>query len=65
MLAAGIAGLALPIIPGWVLVIPALLILGREFRWARALLDRLKRLRNIDLRKYSSNHGEKNTNGNP
>ena len=38
----GLLGLALPIMPGWVFVIPGLMILGREFHWARRLLDWLK-----------------------
>jgi hypothetical protein len=39
MLAAGMVGWLLPIIPGWLLVIPGLLLLSKEFHWARRLLD--------------------------
>ena len=38
----GLLGLALPILPGWVFVIPGLMILAREFVWARRLLQWLK-----------------------
>jgi uncharacterized protein YqgC (DUF456 family) len=39
---AGLLGLALPIVPGWVFVIPGLMLLGREFAWARRVLQWLK-----------------------
>jgi uncharacterized membrane protein YbaN (DUF454 family) len=39
---AGLLGLALPILPGWVFVIPGLMLLGREFTWARRVLQWLK-----------------------
>jgi hypothetical protein len=39
---AGLLGLALPILPGWVWLIPGLMILAREFTWAKRLLDWLK-----------------------
>lgn len=42
LLGMGVAGWALPIIPGWALVIPGLLILSREFHWARRLLAWLR-----------------------
>ena len=42
LLACGLIGWLLPIIPGWALVIPGLLILSREFRWARRLLAWLR-----------------------
>jgi uncharacterized membrane protein YbaN (DUF454 family) len=35
----GIAGLVLPIMPGWVFLIPGLIILGEHFHWARRLLE--------------------------
>ena len=44
MLIAGIAGWLLPVIPGWAFMIPGLVLLAREFHWARWMLDRLKRL---------------------
>jgi uncharacterized membrane protein YbaN (DUF454 family) len=39
MIAAGIAGWLLPVIPGWALFIPGLILLSREFHWARRLLN--------------------------
>ena len=39
---AGLLGLALPILPGWVFVIPGLMILAREFPWAQRILQWLK-----------------------
>ena len=38
----GLVGLLLPIVPGWLLIIPGLAILGTEFVWARRLLDTAK-----------------------
>jgi len=38
----GLLGLALPILPGWIFVIPGLMLLAREFHWARRLLERFK-----------------------
>jgi hypothetical protein len=38
----GLAGLALPIMPGWILLIPGLILLSREFHWAKRLLERVK-----------------------
>ena len=34
----GIAGLILPIMPGWVFLIPGLVILAERFTWAKRLL---------------------------
>ena len=39
LLVGGLVGLLLPIVPGWLLIIPGLAILGTEFVWARRLLD--------------------------
>jgi uncharacterized protein (TIGR02611 family) len=39
---AGLIGLLLPIVPGWLLIIAGLAILGTEFVWARRLLDAAK-----------------------
>jgi hypothetical protein len=39
MMAAGVAGWLLPIVPGWDLFIPGLILLSREFHWARRLLN--------------------------
>lgn len=40
----GIAGLILPVMPGWVFLIPGLMILSRHFRWARRLLEWSKKI---------------------
>jgi len=42
LLGAGVAGWALPIIPGWALVIPGLMLLSHEFHWAKRLLNWLR-----------------------
>jgi uncharacterized membrane protein YbaN (DUF454 family) len=34
----GIAGLILPIMPGWVFLIPGLVILSERFEWAKRLV---------------------------
>lgn len=39
---AGIAGLFLPIVPGWLLIIPGLALLATEFVWAERVLDMVK-----------------------
>jgi uncharacterized membrane protein YbaN (DUF454 family) len=38
LVALGLAGLALPILPGWIFLIPGLVLLARHFHWARRLL---------------------------
>jgi uncharacterized protein YqgC (DUF456 family) len=38
----GVAGWILPIVPGWALFIPGLILLSREFHWARRLLAWLR-----------------------
>jgi uncharacterized protein YqgC (DUF456 family) len=35
----GLLGLALPIMPGWIFLIPGLIILADYFEWARRLVD--------------------------
>jgi hypothetical protein len=40
--AVGLAGLALPVIPGFALLIPGLALLATEYAWARQLLDKAK-----------------------
>jgi len=42
MMLAGVAGWMLPVIPGWALFIPGLILLSKEFRWARRLLAWLR-----------------------
>ncbi len=39
----GIAGLALPILPGWLLIIAGLAVLASEYAWAERALDTAKR----------------------
>ena len=39
----GLVGLALPVLPGTLLLIPGLLLLSTEFRWAQRLLVRTRR----------------------
>ena len=39
LLVAGIVGLALPILPGWIAIIAGLSLLGTEYAWARRLCD--------------------------
>ena len=43
LLVAGIIGLALPILPGWVCIIAGLSLLGTEYTWARRTCDWAKR----------------------
>jgi uncharacterized protein (TIGR02611 family) len=40
LLTVGVAGLALPILPGWPLLIVGLAILALEFAWAERMLER-------------------------
>ena len=42
MVTAGLVGLALPILPGRVWLIPGLMLLAREFTWAKQVLEWLK-----------------------
>jgi len=35
----GLLGLFIPVMPGWLLIIPGLAILAGEYVWARRLLD--------------------------
>jgi fluoroacetyl-CoA thioesterase len=42
LLFVGVIGLIMPIMPGWVFIIPGLIILSDYFTWARRLLDYLK-----------------------
>jgi uncharacterized membrane protein YbaN (DUF454 family) len=37
--ALGVLGLILPVMPGWIFLIPGLALLSVHFRWARRLLD--------------------------
>jgi uncharacterized protein (TIGR02611 family) len=40
---AGLVGLALPVVPGWLLIVPGLAILATEYVWAQRILDAAKR----------------------
>lgn len=42
LLLGGLVGLLLPVVPGWLFIIPGLAILGTEFVWAARLLDTAK-----------------------
>ena len=42
LLMGGLIGLLVPIVPGWLMIIPGLAILGTEFVWARRLLNTAK-----------------------
>ena len=41
----GLVGIALPVMPGFVFLIPGLAILAGEYHWARRLLDRARPMR--------------------
>lgn len=43
LIAIGLAGIVLPVLPGWALIIAGLLILAREFPRARQPVDRIRR----------------------
>jgi uncharacterized protein (TIGR02611 family) len=55
---AGIIGLLLPVVPGWLLIIAGLAILATEFVWARRLLDTAK-ARAYDLKAKVGKPGTK------
>jgi len=42
LILAGLAGLALPILPGWLLIIAGLAVLASEYAWAERALDAAK-----------------------
>ncbi len=42
LIAIGIAGLALPILQGWLFILAGLAVLSSHSRWARAILERIK-----------------------
>jgi hypothetical protein len=39
----GLAGLVLPVLPGWVLIIAGFAVLAREYAWARSALEFARR----------------------
>lgn len=42
LITVGFAGIVLPILPGWALIIGGLLLLSREFDWAARIVARLR-----------------------
>jgi hypothetical protein len=44
----GVIGLILPVMPGWVFLIPGLVILSDYFPWAKRLLDWAKEKARLD-----------------
>jgi uncharacterized membrane protein YbaN (DUF454 family) len=44
MVVLGVLGLILPVLPGWIFLIPGLMLLAREFHWAHRLLEWLKKI---------------------
>lgn len=42
LLIAGLIGILIPVVPGWVLILPGLAVLAGEYVWARRLLDGAK-----------------------
>jgi uncharacterized protein (TIGR02611 family) len=42
VIGAGIAGLILPVLPGWALIFVGLGLLATEFAWAERVLDRIR-----------------------
>lgn len=43
LLLTGLAGLALPLLPGWLFIIAGLAVLATEYAWAERTLDAAKR----------------------
>lgn len=37
----GVVGIVLPIMPGWIFLVPGLALLSRHFSWARRLRERV------------------------
>jgi hypothetical protein len=58
----GIAGLILPIMPGWVFIIPGLIILAEYFRPIRRLVDWAKHKAGLD--EHGSPHASQHPNEN-
>jgi hypothetical protein len=58
---AGIAGLLLPIVPGWLLIIPGLALLATEYVWAQRLLtvarEKATQAKDLLLRKKEDEPG--------
>jgi uncharacterized protein (TIGR02611 family) len=43
LLAVGLAGMVLPVLPGWLLILAALAMLATEYSWARLALESARR----------------------
>jgi uncharacterized protein (TIGR02611 family) len=56
LLAVGLAGLVLPILPGWLLIFAALAVLATEYGWARRAMEAV-RLRAANARRWSRQAG--------
>jgi len=54
----GIAGLALPILPGWILIFAGLAILGTEYVWAQRLLRKARETAASAANKVRRKRGE-------
>jgi uncharacterized membrane protein YbaN (DUF454 family) len=52
----GIAGLVLPVLPGWLLIIAGLAVLRREFGWADRLADQSRT--RVEPPSHSAGHDE-------
>lgn len=59
MVMLGITGLILPIMPGWIFLIPGLLILADYFPPLRRLVNWLKHKYEIEKAKYDSSRGRR------
>jgi hypothetical protein len=54
LVAVGVAGLVLPVVPGWLFIVPGLSLLSTELRWA----DDLKRHATARLRRATGRPNE-------
>ena len=56
LLAVGLAGLVLPLLPGWLLIIAALAVLATEYGWARRAMEEARR-HAVNARRWSRQAG--------
>lgn len=54
LVAVGLAGLFIPVMPGWLLIVPGLALLARDFAWAERLHQTIKH--RIDQARASMAH---------
>lgn len=63
LVAVGLAGLFIPVLPGWLLIIPGLAVLARDFTWAERLhltvRQRIDRARNTFSYRSSEDGAER------